>query len=342
MRVLWLSPWMRTLARVHVEALQDAGHECLLVTSDQHYEKSEPRSYERVLDPRPKDLRTVGPLLTTVREARRWRPNVVVVELVWDPRWILFTRLAPSVHLIHDDEPHDETEVRPAWQRQLFNRFSERATRVVAFSEHVAKRLPYPASVVPLTSDVSERDLPFPPLERRDFVLYGRMSPYKNVPIALRAWERHLLSGQHKGDRLLLLGDGPLDVSEQDLPPRCEWRRERYSYSDVLPILSRAKASIVHYRHATQSGVQLLSMQLGVTPIVSDSGGLVEFQPPGEPGIGVDDVEGLAAVFAALSDPMVAQRRGDASRKHFERKFAADKSAERLADVLRQAARLEP
>jgi glycosyltransferase involved in cell wall biosynthesis len=330
---------MRTLARVHVEALQDAGHECVLVTSDQHYEKVSARPYERVLDPRLKDLRTFGPLMRTVQEARDWRPHVVVVELVWDPRWTMFARLAPTVHLIHDDQPHDRTEIRPGWQRRMFNRFSRRATRVVAFSEYVAKRLPYPASVVPLTSDVAEVDLPELPLGRHDFVLYGRMAPYKNVPVALRAWERHLLSGQHKGDRLILLGDGPLDVSEQDLPPHCEWRRERYSYSDVLPIVARAKGSLSHYRYATQSGVQLLSMQLGVTPIISDSGGLPEFQPPGEPALDVNDVEGLAAVFNELADPDTAQRRGDASRKHFEREFTAALAAERLADVLAQAAR---
>jgi glycosyltransferase involved in cell wall biosynthesis len=339
MKVLWLSPWMRTLSRVHVEALHEAGHECLLITSDQHYEKMSPQPYERVLDPRPKDMRTLGPLLRTVREVKSWQPSVVVVELVWDPRWLMLARLAPLVHVIHDDAPHDQTELRPAWQRALFDRFSNRATRVVAFSDHVAKRLPYPASVVPLTSDVREKDLPEQVTERRDFVLYGRMSPYKNVPIALRAWEKHLLSGQHKGDRLILLGDGPLDVSEQDLPPRCEWRRERYSYSDVLPILGRAKGSVVHYRNASQSGVQLLSMQLGVTPIVSDSGGLPEFQPPGEPGIGMDDVDGLAAAFGGLSDPDVALRRGDASRAHFQREFLASHVVERLADVLAQAAR---
>ncbi|GAB3911585.1 hypothetical protein GCM10029964_117860 [Kibdelosporangium lantanae] len=255
---------------MYVEALHDLGHECRLVTSDQHYEKTAALPYETVLDPRPKDPRTWGPLLTTVSAARRWRPDVVVVELVWDPRWTLFTRLAPTVHLVHDDAPHDATEVRPAWQRHMFARFSRRASRVVAFSEHVAKRLPYPASVVPLTSDVLSRDVPPAAPEKRDFVLYGRMSPYKNVPVALAAWERHVRSGSYQGDRLLLLGDGPLDV---DLPEQCEWRRERYTYARVLPLISHAKGSIVHYRHATQSGVQLLSMQLGVTPIVSDSGG---------------------------------------------------------------------
>lgn len=338
MRVLWLSPWMRTLSRVHVEALRDAGHDCLLVTSDQHYEKMRPLPYERVLDPRPKDPRTIGPLLRTVREVRAWRPDVVVVELVWDPRWLLMTRLAPMVHLVHDDAPHDATELRPAWQRHLFDRFSSRAKRVVAFSDHVARHLPYPASVVPLTSDVRESDLPPPAAERRDFVLYGRMSPYKNVPVVLKAWEKHLLSGQHKGDRLILLGDGPLDVSEQDLPPRCEWRRERYSYADVLPVLGRAKGSVVHYRRASQSGVQLLSMQLGVTPIVSDSGGLPEFQPPGEPGIGVDDVDGLADAFTRLADPDVAKRRGAASRQHFERTYSATVVGGKLAEILERTA----
>jgi glycosyltransferase involved in cell wall biosynthesis len=185
--------------------------------------------------------------------------------------------------------------------------------------------------VVPLTSDVPEADLPSPPDERRDFVLYGRMSPYKNVPVALQAWEKHLASGRHRGDRLLLIGDGPIDVA---LPAHCEWRRGRYSYADVLPVLAQAKGSVVHYRLATQSGVQLLSMQLGVTPIVSDSGGLPEFQPPGEPGLGVDDVAGLAAAFDDLADPDVAAHRGKAARSHFAEHFGATRSAERLAAVL--------
>lgn len=338
MRILWLSPWMRPLARVYVEALRASGHDCLLITSDQHYQPMTALDYERVLDPRPKDPCTVPPLLRVVAEARRFRPDVVLVELVWDPRWLLLTRLAPVVHLVHDDRPHDLTEVRPAWQRALFERFNRRSAAVVAFSECVAdrlsRRLSRPARVVPLTSDVSEVDVPENPAPRKDFVLYGRMSPYKNVPVALRAWHRHVTSPAYRGDRLLLLGDGPADVDPAELPPACEWRRGRYSYPDVLPVLAAAKGSVAHYRLATQSGVQLLSMQLGVTPIVSDSGGLPEFQPPGEPGIGVDDVPGLAAAFDTLAEPHVAAKRGAASRAHYLRNFAAGTSAARLADVL--------
>jgi glycosyltransferase involved in cell wall biosynthesis len=338
-KVLWLSPWMRPLARVYVDALRAAGHECRLVTSDQHYQKVGARDYERVLDPRPKDPRTIAPLLRVYAELRRWRPEVVVAELVWDPRWLPLAGLAPLVHLVHDDRPHDATEVRPGWQRALFDRFNRQAAAVVTFSGHVAEQLSFPARVVPLTSDVAEAELPVGPAPRKDFVLYGRMSPYKNVPVALAAWRRHLDSPEYRGDRLLLLGDGPADVDQAALPPSCEWRRERYDYAEVLPILAAAKGSLVHYRQATQSGVQLLSMQLGVTPIVSDSGGLPEFQPPGEPAIGVDDVTGLADLLGQLADPEAALERGVASRAHYRREFAAEASAAHLAAVLAEVGR---
>lgn len=339
MRVLWLSPWMRPLARVYVDALAAAGHEALLVTSDQHHEAVKARDDERVLDPRPRDPRTLGPLLRTVREARMFRPDVVVAELVWDPRWLALARLAPLVYLVHDDTPHDETETRPAWQRALFDHLCRHARRVVTFSSHVADRmtprLRRRPDVVPLTSDVAESDVPSPRPQRRDFVLFGRMGMYKNVPVALRAWQAHHDSTSYRGDRLLLIGDGPLGLDM--LPPACEWRRARYQYSDVLDVLAGAKGSMVHYRVATQSGVQLLSLQLGVTPMVSDSGGLAEFQPPDEAPIGMDDVAGLAAAFSALADPAEAARRGARARAHYAAHYAAPRSAGQLLEVLTEA-----
>src|SRR5882757_3109103 len=158
MRVLWLSPWMRTLARVHVEALHNQGAECLLITSDWHPESDSARDYELVLDPRPKDAASWRPFGRALRVARAFRPDVVVVELVWDPRWLAFARLGPVVHLIHDDRPHDALEERPAWQRALFARWTRRAARVVAFSEYVQTALAdrgVRADDVPLTSDLA-------------------------------------------------------------------------------------------------------------------------------------------------------------------------------------------
>ena len=50
LRVLWLSPLMRPLARVQAEELRARGIDVLLVTTDQHPESDTARDYELVLD----------------------------------------------------------------------------------------------------------------------------------------------------------------------------------------------------------------------------------------------------------------------------------------------------
>jgi glycosyltransferase involved in cell wall biosynthesis len=344
MRILWLSPWLRTLTRVQVDALTAAGHECRIVTTDQHYEKVTARPDERVLDPRIKDLRLLAPVLRTWREMRAWGPDVVVSELMHDPRWLPMTRLAPLVHVIHDDRPHDAAEHRPLHRRLVLDHLTRTADRVVAPSRHVAgavaARFHRPVDVVPLTSDVPEADLPpvpRPAAERRDMVVLGRMSAYKNVPLTLQAWARHASSPAWRGDRLLLLGDGDLDPGAV-AGPHVEWRRERFAYADVLPVLAGAKASVAHYRLATQSGVQVLSAQCGVTPVVSDSGGLPEFATPGSPPIGVDDVDALTAAFDALADPVTAAECGALARSDYVARFSADRVATIWTDLFTELA----
>ena len=84
----------------------------------------------------------------------------------------------------------------------------------------------------------------------------------------------------------------------------------QYRYSDVVTTLAAAKGSVVHYRRASQSGVQSLSMQLGVMPIVSTAGAPARIPAAGLPPIGIDDAAGLAAAFDLLADPSVAAQYG--------------------------------
>jgi glycosyltransferase involved in cell wall biosynthesis len=334
-RVLWLSPWMRPLARVYCEALARTGIEVLLVTSDQHPESDAARPYERVLDPRPKTPSTWRPFVRTLAEVRKFEPDVVVTELVRDPRWLAFGRLAPRVQLIHDDRPHDAGEQRPGWERRLFDRWGERAAATVAFSDYVAKAIGG-ADVVPLTSDLDPSLVPefVGAKDRRDVVLIGRLNSYKNIGVTMQAWRAHVEGPAYRGDKLVLIGDGDTDI---ELAPQVNWIKGAFSYADVLPVLSRAKASVVHYRRATQSGVQVLAMQVGVTPIVSSEGALPEFQPPGEAPIGVDDVAGLTQAFDLLADPQAASRRGAAAQEHYRQNFSVDVSAAALARSLDRA-----
>ncbi|KXO98371.1 glycosyltransferase family 4 protein [Tsukamurella pseudospumae] len=329
--MLWLSPWMRPLARVYCERLIAAGWEVVLVTSDRHPESDGARPYERVLDPRPKTAGTWPEFARELRRARAFRPDVVVTELVRDPRWIALAGTAPRMNLVHDDRPHGADEELPGWERRLFGRWNARAASTVAFSDFVAREVGASA-VAPLTSDLDDALVPpvVPAADRRNFLAVGRLSAYKNLDVTLAAWERHVNGPGWRGDELVLIGDGP----DRDLGKAVRWRRGPYSYAEVTGDLAAAKGSVAHYRRATQSGVQVLAMQLGVVPIVSDAGALPEFQPPGEEPIGVDDVAGLARAFDALADPEAAARRGGAAREHYLRRCASTVSAAALGAEL--------
>lgn len=342
--MLWLSPWLRPLARVQVEALRRRGADVLLVTCDLHPESDAARDYEVVLDPRFRTAATWPPAIAAWRRIRQFRPQVVVAELVRDPRWIALAGRAPRVQLVHDDRPHDAIEELPAYEYALFGRWGARSAATVAYSDYVAAAIANRRDVrgtrihvLPLTSDLDPALVPplAGPDERRDFIMIGRMHPYKNIDLVLDAWRQHVGGGGWRGDNLVLIGDGSVNMGA--LPEHVRRRGGSYRYSEIVETLTVAKGSIAHYRRASQSGVQVLSMQLGVTPIVSTAGALPEYQPPDCPAIGVDDVAGVVAAFDELADPAVAARRGAAAARHYAQRFSVDCLADRLLKVLTEA-----
>jgi glycosyltransferase involved in cell wall biosynthesis len=331
---------MRSLARVQVEALHQRGADVLLVTCDLHPESDAPRDYELVLDPRFRTAATWPASIAAWRRIREYRPHVVVAELVRDPRWIALAGRVPRVQLVHDDRPHDAVEERPAYERAVFDRWGARSAATIVYSDYVAAAVASRRDVrgtrvhvLPLTSDLDPTLIPplAGPEERRDFVMIGRLHPYKNIELVLEAWRQHVAGGGWRGDDLLLIGGGSFDAGT--LPEHARRRTGSYRYSDIVATLAAAKGSIAHYRRASQSGVQVLSMQLGVTPIVSTAGGLPEYQPPGCPAIGVDDVAGLLTAFDELADPSIAAQRGADAARHYARRCTVGYVADRLLDV---------
>lgn len=338
MRVLWLSPWMRTLARVHGEMLRAAGDEVLLVTSDQHPEKVTAREWEVVLDPRVKAPSTWPGFARAARTVRGFDADVVVTELVRDPRWIGLAGARPRIDVVHDDRPHGADEARPRLEAAVFDRWHRSARATLCFSEYVAQALPSDIPtpmVVGLSSDVADAEFDGGVAgadERRDFVMIGRLNSYKNLDVVLAAWDAHVRSSSYRGDVLRLFGSAgdPLPA----LPPTVWWNGGAYSHAELLPTLRRAKGSLAHYRVATQSGVQVLSMQAGVAPVVSTEGALPEFAPPGVAPVAVDDVTGLAELFGLLADPESAALHGMSARKHYDANFAPEVVGARLREVL--------
>jgi glycosyltransferase involved in cell wall biosynthesis len=342
LRVLYLSPWMRPLARVQAEALRRRGVDVLLVTSDQHHPEADAaRDYELVLDPRFRSAASWPATLAAWRRVREYRPDVVLAELLRDPRWIALAGRVPRLHLLHDHRPHDPAEQRPVYERAVLDRWTAGSTATVTYSDYVAAEVATGRSlastrvhVLPLCSDLDPALVPplVGPEGRHDFVMIGRLNQYKNVDVVLEAWQRHVTGGGWRGDDLVLIGDGP--VGAHTLPKHTRWRHGKYRYSDIITTLASAKGSVAHYRRASQSGVQVLSMQLGVMPVVSTAGGLAEFQPPGCPPVGVDDIAGLATAFDELADPCTAARRGAAAARHYANAFAVDRAADGLLNVI--------
>jgi glycosyltransferase involved in cell wall biosynthesis len=340
-RVLWLSPSMRALARVQAEALRRRGAEVLLVTSDQHPESGTPRDYELVLDRRFHGASSWSTIVAARRKVREYQPDVVIADQVRDPRWIALAGRVPRVQLVHDHLAHYPVGHRPSYQRAIFDRWGARSAATITYSSYVAAAVATrrdvigtPVHVLPVTSDLDPALVPtlVEPERRRDFVMVGRINPYKNIDVVLEAWQRHVDGGAWRGDELVLIGHGPLVL--QSLPEYVRWRPGTYRYSEVVTTLAAAKGSILHYRRASQSSVQVMSMQLGVMPIVSNVGGLPEYQPPGCPPVGVDDVAGLTAAFDDLADPFTATLRGGAAARYYADKFDVDCAADCLLNVL--------
>jgi len=242
------------------------------------------------------------------------------------------------VVIVHDAEAHDAFHRRP-WRQEVTVRAQHRrADRFVTFSECVRDRLQAslsrsrPIEVVALPSEMRDDLAPaiVAARHRRDFALIGRLGPYKNIAAVFEAWSRHVESSQYVGDRLLIIGDGEIDLA---LPSRAIRLVRRFTFADVADTVAASKGTLAFYRAGSQSGVQRLSMQLGVSCIVSTVGGLAEALPPGDPAFSPDDTAGVAHRLGELADPDVAEARGRAGKAHYN----AHRSAQQLAATLTRA-----
>jgi glycosyltransferase involved in cell wall biosynthesis len=208
----------------------------------------------------------------------------------------------------------------------------------VVFSNYVAESLRAKGTarsrlyVAPLTSDLDPSLVPdFVPAEnRRNFMLVGRQRPYKNHDVVFAAWEAHTRGTAWQGDELVLLGKGEIS---RPLPPHTRWNYGAYNYRQVVDELARSKGSIVHCRSASQSGVQVLSMQLGVPTLVSTAGALPEYQPAGLSVTGIDDIDGLSRAIDALANTAEVDIQGKAALKHYRKHYDSAVAARRLLEI---------
>ena len=333
MRVLWLAQWFRSLANIYGRGLTIEGHEVQIITTSKHPEPGPPLVEELVCPKRPYDPTWAHTFVQAERMYRRFRPDVVITDEVTDPAFaVLVQRMRPRWLVIHDALPHDHTHELHGLRKRIRAAEWRRPSHILTFSEHVARVVKsanynrHSAQVhrIKLLSDVRDEDVPRLRTrnQRRDFVLMGRIAPYKNVDHVLRAWDVHVNSSHYRGDRLIIWGAGQRHPEAPGVSAQrnssVEWRPEVYRYSEIRDgHFSGFKGNLCVYSEASQSGIQILSAQLGVVPIVSNVGGLPEYQAPALPVLDPADQEGLVDVLNRVADPDIATELGQIARDSY-------------------------
>lgn len=182
---------------------------------------------------------------------------------------------------------------------------------------------------------------------RPSLLLFGTITGYKGHEDLLNAWPK--IVDRVPDATLSLVGNISADVDAEALRARVDGltgvdlQSGYVSSCDVASHFAKARAVVLPYRRASQSGVAHTAHAFGRPVIATRVGDIPSAVRDGvdgwivEPG---DEDELVEAVVEALTDPEKAGRLGDAGRDGSQSSNAWEIGAERLVDALRETPRL--
>jgi len=297
----------------------------------------------------------VRSVLGARRLLRRTRPDLVLVNTLTIPEWLVAARLArvPSLCHVHEAEEDQPAAVRFALAAPLLLAGSVVANSAAAAGvlERSVPRLGPRTRVVhngvggpPSRTALRERDG-----YRLHVALVGRLSPRKGIDVAIEA-VRMLVERGH--DVTLTVCGTPFpgyewyerDLRDQIIEAGLDDRVELAGYvSPTWPVLDRADVVLVPSR-VEPFGNTAVEAMLAERPLVaSRTQGLREVVRDGRTGLLVEpgSPEALADAIARLADdPALARSLAGAGREEAERRFSVDAYGRALVDeITRTAAR---
>jgi glycosyltransferase involved in cell wall biosynthesis len=293
-------------------------------------------------------LEAAGALPRLLRVIRRFRPDVLYVNTVTLPWWLLASRLArrPTVCHLHEAETGDNSLVLRALLSPL-----RLAHVVIVISRSTQQAM---AAVVPTLGPRSRliyNGVPQPPGEPRvaarqspkRAVVVGRLSPRKAPHLALEAIGRLRVRGY---DVVLDVVGTPFDgyewylaelkrrAAEPDLARAVEF----VGYvSPIWPVLAAADVAVAPSLREP-FGNAVVEAQLARRPVVATAAlGHTESISDGETGLLVrpEDVGDMAdAIARVLDDPELARRLADEGRDSAVRRFGIERYRREIAELL--------
>jgi glycosyltransferase involved in cell wall biosynthesis len=298
--------------------------------------RQEVRTYNGVVGFGAGFLRLPGLARGLVRFAQDQRADVVFSAMAHP--WTPF--VAPSlaragiafVPAIHDAVPHPgDPAILFDWR---LRRELAAASAAVVFSDAVAEavlarrpalrlirlplgaHLPHGAAAVEKTSD---------------FLFFGRIRRYKGLDLLRDAWPA--VRAAWPDATLRIVGEGDAEGCAPGLAalPGVTLEARWVPDSALAPLVASARALVLPYREASQSGVLPIALASGVPAIATDVGGLRGQLAAG--GLLVPpDAGALAAAMLRLRDPAEQARLAAAAR----RAGAALADWEAMADALQE------
>jgi glycosyltransferase involved in cell wall biosynthesis len=258
---------------------------------------------------RVRDVSCLPGVMRTWRSLRAWRPDIVHMHDLYDPRLLAVTSGRPLVVTVHDVDRHLGAPVLSPSETAVRRHVLRRAVLLVVHGERLQCALERridgtKVAVVPHGASPMVEPLPVP--GRRSILFFGRLEPYKGLDVLVRAVR---IVTRARDVELVVAGSGP----EAAVARGHDGVRLREGYvaeADVEALFASASLVVLPYVEASQSGVGLLAVARGIPVVVSDVGALPELVPVPSYVVPPGDADQLArALLEHIDDDLEARRR---------------------------------
>lgn len=361
------SEGLATYARSVIEDLSHSGYETFVYTSERMELGGNGRTKWR---PTPASLRAETGAMGNILRAAVWSQTVLPARVLRDRVHVLLSTVpegmmvpaCPQVVVVHDLFPLFFPDLYPRWKyyfRYVLPRVLKASAVVVADSGHTKQDLVHHLGlpegkitvvypwVNPLFFSEDPGEQPEDHNQDPYFLFVGRLSPYKNLEMVIRAFA----AARHDVREKLVCVLGFLNSGNSAYYSEILGLAERLGVRDRLRVFSGLSRSELLYLYRNATALVLLSKYEGfgyppleamatATPaIVSDSTSLAEIAGPGavcvpytEPGPAAEAMKRLACELdyrAELSE------RG----KLHARKFSRERSGKMIRAILERCAK---
>lgn len=245
------------------------------------------------------------------------------------------------VVFIHDVKPHlakmgVKARLRFAYLLESRRRAFARASRIVVMSDSARADLvsQYDGnalnkiSVLKLGATAPDCPAVSPP-ELDDkyregyFLFFGAIEKYKNVEGLIRAFSSLLI--EHPSAKLIIAGRGTVEKETLEGISRhrdsIAFLNRYISDGELVYLMKGARATLLPYLEATQSGVLPISYSFDKPVVTSGAPGLAEFVIDGETGFVVKDEMELISAMVNLLDDDLSRRMGKAGHAFARREL---------------------